>query len=230
MKTSKFIFISLTCFIALIILVATISVRITGIKTDEFSNNLKVERTDLAAISVLYITDCHNISIIESDSSYIKVSTLKDQPFLKINYTLHGDTLRIKDVKKPESLVFVTVHVAKGLKTINMSNSVISVTRVKSENISLVLENSKLNFMLSKSDKTSIANMKVVAKNHSTVTVNSMYIDSVSLILQNSIADLNLSPKFIRGMLSDRSKLLTQQPGEISVKRDSTSNIIINSY
>jgi hypothetical protein len=227
MKTSKIIFISLLSFIALIILAATMSVRLTGVKVSEFNTTLKVNKTVLTAFSVLCMTDCHNIAIIEDDSSYIKVSTLKDQPTQLINYTLSGDTLTVKNFQKPETPIFVTVHVASRLKTIYLDNSEISIAKFKSENISLVLNNSKLIFALNKADKTSIERMDVIARNQSSVNVNSMDLDSLSLSLQNSTADLRISTKYLSGNLSDGSRIIAMQPEEITLKKDATSKITI---
>jgi hypothetical protein len=60
------------------------------------------------------------------------------------------------------------------------------------------------------------------------VAVNSVDVDSIGIVLQNSVANLAISANTISGVLSDNSKIFTRQPGEIYMKRDSTSTITLN--
>jgi hypothetical protein len=232
MKTSKIIFIVLLSLITLYIVSAMIEVRITGKKLGKYNNTLKVSKKSLPAFSVMYLTDSKNITVIESDSSFIEVLVPEASAFPEISYNCMNDTLHIKDYKmsptnlmSPSDFVSVMLHIASNLRTIKLVNSDILILNFNSKKISFDLEHSKVYFAINKSNNWSFGTMYISAKNNSTFTANSMYIDSLNIDLQNSVANLTVSIKSLSGNLKDNSKIFTKQPMEISLKRDTTSSV-----
>jgi hypothetical protein len=231
MKTSKIIFISLLCLIALITLAATISVRINGVKIDEVNRLLRKTEIPLQAYSVIDMKSCENISLTEGSTSKIEVLVSEDSLNPKIDYTVENDTLFITGLRcNPSSRLYIKVYIDPDLKTIWLKNSNITIVKCNYKKLSIFLDSSRLNSVLNYKENNSISNMIVKANNRSSVVLYSMDVDSANLVLQNSTTNLKISPKFISGILSENSKLTTQQPGEISVKRDSTSKIMLNEY
>ena len=242
MKTSKIIFTTLLATIALYILVALIDIRINGQKYSELNNRLKVNRTELPSFSVIYLKNCKNITLVESDSSYdknikliksnnfnIEVSVRQDSIAPDINYSVKEDTLRIMDFQKPaSSFVFAKVYVGNGLNTIQLDNSDIRIYIYNLEKLSLVLDKSKVYFSSPVANNSSIGILNAILKNQSSFTANSVTIDSVGIVLENSEVNLSVSAKILSGTLSDSSKLAAWQPREISLKRDATSKFILN--
>jgi len=229
MKTSKIIFISLLSFIALIILAATLSVRLTEQKKSESDNILKTIKTPLPEFSVLDLDMFYNITLRESTSNYIDLSVLKDSPVPKLNYYVKNDTLHIMNFQNPvPSILFITIHIAPGLQTIQLKNSDFLVAKYSTKKLSFILDNSKLNFILDYKENNSVNNLNITAKNLSFITLYSMDIDSANFVLRNSTAVLKFAPKYLGGNLTAGSKLNTVQPCEISLKSDSTSKIIIS--
>lgn len=239
MKTSKIIFISLLSLIALTIIAATLSIRIKGIKRTTENYRLKTFNTPLPAFSVIYLKNCNNITLIESDSSYdenimpvknnnfrLDVSVKEDSTAPSINYIIKEDTLLITDFKNPaSSSIYVKVYVGNGLKTIQLEKSDIRIYVYKLGILSMTLDNSKVYFSSGTGNNSFINKVNITGKNHSIITANSVKVDSFQLALQNSEATLTVGAKILSGTLSDSSKLITFQPREISLKRD-TSSII----
>ena len=226
MKTSKIIFISLLSLIALYIMAAMIEVRVTGQKSGKFNNTLKVNKKSLPAFSVMYLTDSKNITVFESDSSFIEVLVPEASAFPEIIYNCMNDTLHIKDYKmSPANFVFVKLHIAGNLRTIKLVNSDIIISNLNSKKISFDLEHSKVYFAINKSNNWSFGTMNITAKNNSAFTANSMEIDSLGIDLQNSVANLTVSIKSLTCNLKDNSKIFTKQPMGISMKRDVTSTV-----
>jgi hypothetical protein len=239
MKTSKIIFISLLSLIALTILAATVSIRITGIKRTKDNYRLKTFSTPLSAFSVICLKNCNNITLIKSDSSYdenilpvknnnfhLDVSVKEDSTAPFISYIIKEDTLLITDFKNPaSSSIYVKVYVGNGLKTIQMEKSDIRIYVYKMGIFSMTLDNSKVYFSSAIVNNSFINKVNITGKNHSIITANSVVVDSFQLALQNSGATLSVSAKIVSGTLSDSSKLITIQPREISLKRDATSSI-----
>lgn len=239
MKTSKIIFISLLSLIALTIIVATVSVRLTGTKRILNRYKQKTINTPLPAFSVICIKNCNNITLIESDSSYdenilpvknnnfhLDVTVIEDSLAPFIDYTVKNDTLQIMNFKYPAgSYIFVKVYAGNGLKTINLEKSDIRIYIYKLDILSITLDNSKAYFSSAVGNNSVINKVNITGKNNSNITASSVKVDSFQLALQNSKATISLTAKIIIGTLSDSSKLITFQPGEISVKRDATSRI-----
>jgi len=226
MKTSKILFITLISLGAIYIIAAMIEVRITGKKPGEFSTTLKSNKKELGSFSVLVLNSSRNIRLVESETNYLEVLVPDDSPSAEINYSLSGDTLRINNPQTSElSIVFATLHAAKGLKTIYLEDSDLQILKFSSENLSLLLNNSKARFVINKSDYPTIGSLQITAFNKSTVDLNTVNIDTIGILLQNSSARMQIPTKLIKGELSENSELNAQQPSEISVKRDSTSKM-----
>jgi hypothetical protein len=229
MKTSKIIFISLLSFIALIILVATISVRITGQKKFEPDNTYRTINISLPEFYVLDVEMFYRITLMESSSSYIELTVPKDSPDPKLNYNVKNDTLHIMNFQNPVlSSLSIKIHIAPGLHMIQLKNSDILLEKYNTPKLPIILDNSKLFSLLNSKENNSIAEINVTANNMSSIYLYSMDIDSANIVLRNSTAVLKIAPKYLGGNLTAGSRLNTIQPGEISLKCDSTSRIFIN--
>ena len=229
MKTSKIIFISLLSFIALIILAASLSVRLTGQKKSELDNSIKSINIPLPEFSVLDLDMFYRITLRESTSNSIILSVPKESPDPQLNYNVKNDTLHIMNFPNPVlSSLFITINIVPGLRTIQLKNSDFLVSKYNTKKLSFILDNSKLNFIFSSKESNSLGNMIVLAKNMSIITLYSMDIDSINISLRNSVAVLKIAPKYLSGNLTAGSRLNTIQPGEISLKCDSTSKIILS--
>jgi hypothetical protein len=239
MKTSKIIFISLLSFIALILVVATVGIRITGTKRTKGNPFLKTISTTIPAFSVISIKNCNSMTLIESDSSYdenilpvknnnfrLDVLVEKDSIAPFINYRIKEDTLLITDFKNPAgSYIYLKVYAGKGLKSIQLEKSDIRIYIYKLDILSIALDNSKVYFSSATGNTSFIKKVNITGKNHSNFTARLVQVDSFQLALQNSEATLTLTAKLVSGTLSDSSKLITFQPREISLKRDAGSKI-----
>ena len=228
MKTSKIIFISLLSFIALIIFAASLSVRLTGQKPFDSDNTLRTINTPLPEFCVLDVEIFYRITLRESTSNYIELSVPKDSPDPQLNYNVKNDTLHIMNFQNPvPSSLFITIHIAPGLQTIQLKNSDILLAKYNTKKLSFILDNSKLYSIMNSKENNSVNNLNVTAKNLSIIILYSMDIDSVNIALRNSTAVLKITPKYLGGNLTAGSRLNTIQPGEISLKRDSTSKITL---
>lgn len=201
-------------------------VRLTGKKRGEFSTKLKTEKKELASFSVLSFKNSRNITLVEGETNYLQVSVPEDSPSAEINYSLSGDTLIINNQQTSGlSSVFVTLYVANGLKTIKLEKSDIQILKYSSDKLSLMLNNSKVYFVINKAYYPSIGSLNISAINKSTIDVNTLNVDTIGIVLQNSVARMRIPTKLIKGELSENSVLSAQQPSEISVKKDDKSKI-----
>ena len=234
MKTSKIIFITLLGTIALLILAAMIDVRFTGQKRSEiFNNRLKVNKLDIPEFNVICLNNIKNLALVQSDSSYISMTATMDSITHPINYTIKEDTIWLSDFEKQNSRdVWIAVYFTNTLKSMQLKNSDLRITKFNSEKLSLDLnlDNSRVYFDADKSKNTAISVLNIVAKNYSYITANGFNVDSLGINLQNSDAQLQIIAKKISGTLSETSKIFIRQPGEISLKIDATSKITVNSY
>lgn len=231
MKTSKIIFITLLATIVIFILAAMIEVRITGYKMGDPANNILKENTQaIPAFKILYIKDTKNVSLVQSNSYNFALLVMKDSAAPKINYTVRGDTMWLNGFEKPVSPnVWISIHFANKLNIIQLENSDIRISNYNSEILSLILDKSKVFLSSTIGNNSAIRNLNIVAKNNSQIDANNLKVDSVDIVLQNSAANLETITEKLSGTLSNSSNLFARQPEEISLKRDATSKINVNS-
>ena len=231
MKTSKIIFISLLGVIALLILAATIDLRVRGRRNSEIHKDFKVIRKDLPSFKVIYMNNSMNADLVQNDSSFIEVTYQKDSLAPIVNYTVNDDTLLISDFEKPiHRNVSIRIHSTDSLKSIQMKNSELSTDRLGKGKLSFNLDQSSLWLNQDTTVKTAVQVLDFVARNHSHINAEDLKIDSVRIILNNSKADLRIFAKKISGILSDSSEIYARQPLEIELKKDKTSKINVDDY
>jgi hypothetical protein len=230
MKKSKIIFLSLLGAIALLILAATVDVRLTGLKSGFSESSFDNEKLVLPSYKVLQINNSSNIDIVQGDSSYIMLTWLKDSLHPRINYLVKGDTLSVSDIEQFNGYLSVKLFSTGSLNKIMMNNSDISIGQFSSGKMSFDLKESKV--WLSNNEKTgsSFRVLDIIAGNNSNVRTDEIKVDSMKIILKHSDADIRSLTKTISGTLSDSSNIYARQPDEISLKKDSTSKISVDDY
>lgn len=234
MKTSKIIFITLLATIALYILAAMIEVRINGGRKGTYKGpEVSLQKQKIPSFKVLYVSNSINLIIIQGDTSYIEVASLKDNSPYKVNFTIKDDTLNISDVKvqiQGNSYLSVKICTTDSLISIITKNSRFTIQHLASGKMSLETDNSSVGFSWYEKEKSSFLTLNILARNHSKVTSDEFKVDSLGIVLQNSEANLSISAKVLSGTLSESSKLGARQPEEISLKIDATSKINISGY
>lgn len=231
MKTSKIIFITLLATIALYILAAMVDVRINGVKVGTIKGpDVSLQKHYIPAFKVLYLSNSINVVIIQGDSSYIEVASPKGSPY-QLNYKINNDTLRLSDVKiqiNKNGYLSLKVSFADSLKCVISENSRFVIERMSTSIMTLNMNGSSVRFSEFQGGVSSFRTLYIIAKNNSTINCMEVKVDSLLINLQNSEAYLSMSAKTINGTLADGSKLVTRQPGEMYMKRDSTSTITLN--
>jgi hypothetical protein len=232
MKTSKIIFSSLLGAIALLILAAFIDIKINGHKKNTYPSDLfKVNKTNIPPFKVLYLNNCVDIELIRNDSSSIEMIFQKDSLLSRLNYTIAGDTLFVIDNRQSNrKTISCKIHATGKLASIILENSDISMSNLCSGSLSLKLNGGKININTDKKGNPSLSSIVVDARNHSSLYTGEFRVDSLSLVLRNSEVNIELNAKKIHGTLADSSKIYARQPGEIYLKKDSTSTISFNEY
>jgi len=232
MKTSKIIFITLLATIAIFILAAMIDIRINGVRNgSQKGPKVNLQKQTVPSFKVLSVINCINIFLIRGDSSFIEVASSRNSPSKQINYTLHGDTLLLSDIKQIyEGNKYLSVKICStdSLKSILLKNSTFRIESFKSEKMLLDIDKSSVRINQIKREVPSFHSLYIKAKNNSHINTNEFKVDSLRIVLQNSIAYLQIIAKTISGNVSDNSKLFTRHPEEISLKRDASSKITVN--
>jgi len=201
MKTSKVIFIVLTGTIAFIILAAVADLRLNG-RTG--ITEFYVEKTQIPEFSFLNVKNSR-IEILNGDSSYLEVIYLKGTTADKINFQFRNDTLFLFD-NDAEVNVYSTFK--NGKLPMELNKAIVSLFNGTPENMPAVT-------------------LDISSKNNSRAYIGKFKTDSLFLDLHNSSVTIENRVHVIRGTLSDSSRLNLDQPGEISLKADSTSRISI---
>jgi hypothetical protein len=230
MKTSKIIFISLLGSVALIIMATTIDIKLTGHRGNTYPPDLyKTEKTGIPDFKVLSINNCSNIELIRNDSASIEVIHQKDSVSRVLDYITRGDTLFINDIRKSGRNIFsCKIHATGSLGQIVLKNSDINMKNLKTGNLAFSLDGSSISINNEKAQVSAISALDVSAINHSTFNTGEFRVDSINLVLQKSEVYLELIAEKIHGTLADSSKVYSRQVGEINLKKDQTSLMILN--
>ncbi|MEI6143840.1 MAG: hypothetical protein WCP85_31465 [Mariniphaga sp.] len=228
MKTSKIIFIALLSTIALIILAAIINVRLTGKQDGEFKSEFKT-RIQLSQIKSISIINNNNIELVQSDSAYFEITTMKDSIVPKLKYSITGDTLKIDDqMVKTGRGAWVSIHVNDQLNQIILKKSYLNLFNFQISQLSVDLDQSNLNVIQQNDKKNSFQRLKIIARNNSQFDATDIKIDSLQVEIYHSEISLWSTINNLRGSIADSSRLSVRQPYEITLKRDSSSNLNIN--
>ena len=227
MKTSKIIFISLLSTIALFILAAAVDIRITGTRKTINPSDIRVKRQTVPSFKVLYVNNSRYFDLIQNDSSFIEVSSLKIALSPYLNYTINEDTLFVSDFNPSgKNIISIKIFSNNALKKILLKNSEGRIYRFDSGRLSLDLDRSNVYFNQDKSERSSVKALDILARNKSRINIFALNVDSLGIVLNHSEAIFfNTSVKKICGTLSDNSRIVTPQAGEISLKKDATSQI-----
>jgi len=229
MKTSKIIFISLLGTITFLILAALIDIRINGRRGNEIQADFNVNKQRVASFKVLCVNNSRNITLVQSDSSFIEITFRKDSIAPKLNYTIKEDTLSVMDFEKLiHRNVSVRIYATDSLKKVSLKNSNINLAKFKAAKLLLELDKSSVWFEYYSKFQTSFHTLGIVAKNDSRFNTSNFSVDSLAINLQHSEANLQITARKISGTLSDHSKIFVRQPQEISLKKDETSRINVN--
>ena len=231
MKTSKIIFISLLTAIAVFIIAAFVDIRINGSLKSTSPIEITLHKQKVSQFKVVYVQNSKNIRFVQGDSSYIELAWIKDSIPPKINYLEKNDTLIISDLKLligNPAYTSLKIYSTEALRTITAKDSEIAIESIGSGRMSVYLDNSSAWISQHKSKKVYYSNLNIIARNQSSANTNNFRVDSLRIILQNSESKLAINANRISGTLSESSKITFPKPGEISLKIDSTSNIIIN--
>jgi hypothetical protein len=226
MKTSKIIFFSLLSAIGFIILIAFVDIAIKSHNRPE----IKVNKQLLPAFTIICANNS-NFNLMQGDSSFIETTYMKDSIPPRLNYTIKGDTLVVSDITQSnntDSYPSIRIFSTDCLKSIILKKSDINVVRLKSAKMTLITDNSSVWFNQDNVMISSFSSLEILAKNHSNINATSFKIDNLSINLQKSEASLAIMAGQINGTLSDSSRVSTRLSGEISLKADKTSMVIIN--
>jgi hypothetical protein len=227
MKTSKIIFISLLSLGALYIVAAMLSVRFSGQKGELFNDDSKGNIITIPAFNVLCITDSKDLNIHGSDSAYFKIINTEDSIPSKIDYVVRGDTLFITGLQnQPATNRYVVLYISNDMKSIQLKNSNIFLMEQSFISLSITLDNSRLSSGI-KNNILAFGTLKISAMNNSSISMNSLKADSIEVYLRNSKAFLTGSSKKLNGVLWNNSRLSSSQNGELSLKKDASSKIIL---
>jgi hypothetical protein len=232
MKTSKLIFISLLGTVALLIMAATIDIKLNGHKTNTYPSDIfKAERTGVADYKILSLNNCNNIELTRKDSSVVEIIYQKDSLLPHLNYISRGDTLFITGAShKNHSAVSYKIQATASLRQIVMKNSVITMKNPASGRLLLDLDASTINMNNDGTKAPKLSFLSVSAMNHSSINTGEFRVDSLDITLQKSEAYLEVIAKKIHGTLKDSSKMYARQPSEVYLKKDSTSVMSLNEY
>ena len=233
MKTSKIIFISLISAISVVITVAVIDLRFNGHLKATDQADYQVNKQAIPSFKVLYVNNCKDFHIVQKDSSFYEFAWFKDSLPPRVNYTVKDDTLILSDINlliQNYTFLSFTIFSTDSLNCIISNNSNVYIDRFNSDKLTLVLDKSHVWFNLDKNQKSSFHSLDVLARNESKLNASEFKIDTIEIVLRKSEANLSVFAKKISGILSDNSKILMLQPVEISLKRDSTSNITVSVF
>ena len=229
MKISKIIFLSLIGVIALFIFAGALDIRINGVKRSLYYENMNKSKTAIPPFKVLRINSSNNISVIQSDSSYIQVSFQKDSLPPTLNYTINEDTLIISDSYLGRRNAYLTLYATTALNKFYLKNSNVTLNSFFGDkcpgNILMDLDYSSVDIYPNKKNAISLTTIDIIERNESTFHGSNFKVDSLNISLQNSQADLSLNLGKISGNISDKSRLYFHSACDISIKRDASSKI-----
>ena len=231
MKTSKLIFITLVGTIALLILAATLDLRINGRKDSEINSDFKVKKQSLKLFKTLYITNSMKVTLVKNDSSFLEITSLKDSLSPKVNFLINEDTLKISDFEKlSHGNTSIRIHATNSLKHVILKNSNLTLESFSTEELTLTIDQSNVRLNESEPYKSRIHFLAVLANNHSNVYGSQFYVDSMGIALQHSEVSLDGIANKLGGTLADSSRIQARQPLEVWLKKDASSKVNINDY
>lgn len=235
MKTSKIIFISILGTFALIILVSAIFIKIQGQKpnaTSIIGLNFTPTIKGVPSFKVLSINNSNNITLVQSDSSFIVIYGPKDSLAPVVSYSIERDTLKIKDfMPHASNKKFITVNVncTDALNYIQLKNSSVFIESLSSKKMSVEMDSSTV-MADGKSTGSNLQVLDVFGKNKSDFQIRTgkFRIDSLNIVLRNSNAYLWSKGNRLKCDISNKSNVrVTEQPLEIVMKKDSTSQFSV---
>ena len=228
MKTSKIIFIALLSTIALMILSALIYVRMTGKRDGDFKGEFKT-RIQLSQIKVLSIISNNNLELVQSDSAYFEITTMKDSIVPKLKYSIIGDTLKIADqMVKIGTGSWVSIHINDQLNQIILKKSNLNLFNLQISQLLVDLDQSTM-YVFQQNDKNaSFQYLNIMARNNSHFDANEIKIDTLHVEMHHSEVSSWSTINNLSGSIADSSRLSVRQPYEITLKRDPSSNLNIN--
>jgi hypothetical protein len=107
-------------------------------------------------------------------------------------------------------------------------NSDLRIESYGSKNLTLGVDKSNVYLNGDETEQFTFHSLDIMAKNHSTVYSDVFKAHNFKIFLKNSEANLEITALNLNGSLSDSSTIYTRQAEEISLKKDSTSKIIVH--
>jgi hypothetical protein len=234
MKTSKIIFLSILAMFALIILASAIFIKIQGqkINTSSITNdNHTFTKKEVPSFKVLSINNSTNIRLVRNDSTFLEIYFSKDSLAPVVNYITDKDTLKIKDFTPHSGNKFILVRVnyVEPLNHIELKNSSVFIESLSSKKMLIEMDSSTV-MANDQSGKSDVRVLSVFGKNQSVFQIRTgkFKFDSLNIILRNSKAYLYSNENKLSCDISNKSNVrLTEQPLEIVMKKDSTSQFSV---
>lgn len=244
MKVSKVIFFSLLGSIVILIIASALDLIING-QPKSFSNdqptllgtkNILI-RKNVPDFKVLSISNSRDITFVRNDSSFIEIHYLKDSLSKDtitapvVNYAINSDTLKIADFRSPGKRIWVNVKVnyTELLNNIQLKNSSVDIESLSSKKMSIEMDSSAVTAN-ERSKESEIGVLNIFGKNKSDFQIRTgkFKIDSLNIVLRNSKAYLYSNENRLSCDISNKSNVrLTEQPLEIVMKKDSTSQFSV---
>lgn len=149
-----------------------------------------------------------------------------------VNYSVHEDTLKIADFRSPKGkrlAIDIKVNFTDSLTSIKLKNSSAFVKSLSSKKLSIELDSGTITAN-GNSKKSVLQVLDVLGKNKSDfqIRTGNFKIDSLNIVLHNSNAYLWSKGSRLKCDLSNKSNVrVTEQPLEILMKKDSTSQFSV---
>ncbi len=232
MKTSKIIFISLLCAVALLILAAFIDIRNNGrklITKPELDSTIEM----LPSFKVIDAYNCSGVSFTRNDSTYLKLRWEKDSSKPVFNYSISNDTLKIFNNNFDPNRINgyeASISFAKDVKDIKANRSDLYVWTAGNYELFLNLVKSDLYLYKDSSDNAVVKFLSVNASDNSNITVFNNVTENLEVNLRWSNLYFNSGTQRVSGLLADTASIYLNKASEISLKCDNTSSVRVEAY
>jgi hypothetical protein len=234
MKTGNKILLIFLGSIALGILLFVLYIRFYSCLNKSVKDQqLVTQKIDINDFSFIRISDLESVKIKTADTSriiqYYSLNGLKPE----LKYKVNNDTLIIscRSDKRYEDHR-ITICCKKSVKEVNGLNIHIHSFHLKSDTISIHLDQSQFdNWTSGKADTLKILTISIKAVNHSEVNFSNFRVDVLYLQMDSSTMNINSVVNKIQGTLKRGSELDCRNfSGEILLKKEKSCRINFYDY
>ncbi|HYG02093.1 MAG TPA: hypothetical protein VD927_06575 [Chryseosolibacter sp.] len=224
MRLSNKILLGFFGFIFLYLTAAIAEVRFTGIPNIVNDKNSIAETVDISGVSYLVVNgiDKH-VSVIGSDRAELEVRSLSGNLLAKLTYRISGDTLTLSDLQSEDfESIRISVYVPKAsLKGITLANAKASVRGLLPAQLNIVQASGSISMMDSR-----ITAMNVdMSLSH--LDISETKIDTLSGRMEKSEVNIYSPLGVVQGDIKDGTLLRLTDIGEIQLKKDESSRLMI---